>query len=346
VSFGGDFIDLIYGKIGVAPIEFSIKEGVNVLSVEIAQGLINSDPSFLKWSLNNELDLKFHKEKRPVYIDEISEEKFHCSFEGLELTSMLYAEKDGSGTIPTIADKFSLKIDYLGPYRVEPKREGYTNPIKKEINQIGIKGEGAYDILINDSKKEVNEVLDSVNNWYSENFDGWKIDIDKNEQQQIYYFNLYRENSSAKMALSDVGQGISQILPLVTRAKMKDEKSVLITIEEPELHLHPAAHGNLAELFVESLTDGKKNYLIETHSQNFVLRLRRLIAESKYSFFTPNDLIIYSVEYNEYTNQSQLTEITVDDLGDVSFWPENVFNESLDEIFGLRKAQKLKANAG
>ena len=61
----------------------------------------------------------------------------------------------------------------------------------------------------------------------------------------------------------------------------KCNKETLIIIEEPETHLHPAAHANLGELVCDSVkNDPFKKYLIETHSLNFIMRLRRLIAVS------------------------------------------------------------------
>ena len=82
----------------------------------------------------------------------------------------------------------------------------------------------------------------------------------------------------------------------------------MISIEEPELHLHPAAHGNLAELFVESLTDTNKNYFIETHSQNFILRLRALVAEGKINC---EDLAIYYVDYDTILTMNKIDDILV-----------------------------------
>lgn len=80
----------------------------------------------------------------------------------------------------------------------------------------------------------------------------------------------------------DAGVGIVQSLPIVIRAMEKCNKETLIIIEEPETHLHPAAHANLGELVCDSVkNDPFKKYLIETHSLNFIMRLRRLIAEGR-----------------------------------------------------------------
>jgi predicted ATPase len=129
-------------------------------------------------------------------------------------------------------------------------------------------------------------------------------------------------------------------LPLVVRSFMLAKEETLIVIEEPELHLHPAAHGNLAERFAKSLVDKNKRYLIETHSQNFVLRLRALIAEGK--ILNKDQLALYYVEYDEDTNESNLKLINIDDDGEVDYWPEDIFNESLYETIRIRKAQKAK----
>ena len=38
-------------------------------------------------------------------------------------------------------------------------------------------------------------------------------------------------------------------------------------------------------------------------------------------------------------NESNLKEIDINDNGEVSFWPENMFSESLDEVLAIRSAQ-------
>ena len=108
--------------------------------------------------------------------------------------------------------------------------------------------------------------------------------------------------------------------------------SQLNIIEEPETHLHPAAHGNLAERFVESYNENTNiKYLIETHSENFILRLRALIANKK---LEANNLVIYFVDYNQEKKECTLREIEIDELGNIKNddWPNGIFTESLDEI--------------
>lgn len=80
--------------------------------------------------------------------------------------------------------------------------------------------------------------------------------------------------------------------------------------------------------------------MIETHSENFILRLRRLIAERKYDFFTEEKIKIYYINYNEQNNESILEEVFVDSNGNVKNWPKKIFSESLDELIAIKNAQK------
>ena len=59
-------------------------------------------------------------------------------------------------------------------------------------------------------------------------------------------------------------------------------------VEEPELHLHPSAHALVADLFLQAATsDGSRvRFLVETHSETFLLRLRRRIAGRRYASAT------------------------------------------------------------
>jgi predicted ATPase len=126
-------------------------------------------------------------------------------------------------------------------------------------------------------------------------------------------------------------------LPIVTHALRQSENTLHI-IEQPELHLHPAAHGDIAELIAESVTATEySKFVIETHSENFILRLRRLIAEKK---LPAENVVIYWVDYQEEAEASQLQKIEISPNGEVSFWPKGIFSEDYEEIKAIGKAQR------
>jgi len=231
-----------------------------------------------------------------------------------------------------------LNYDYIGPFRRLPE-SNYPNDFN-EYNKIGIEGENAYPILIQWSENK-DPIFSKISQWYKDNFEGWGLKVSQIAGlAQTYEIGLENKDLRA-VNLLNVGQGIHQVLPLIVRSYMPTKKETLIIIEEPETHLHPAAHGNLAQRLAESYLEDKKNkrYLIEAHSQNFVLRLRKLIAEGT---LKPEEVVIYYVDFDEDKRESSLQLIEIDKFGGVSRWPEGVFNETSKEVRTIYNAQLNK----
>jgi hypothetical protein len=148
---------------------------------------------------------------------------------------------------------FRFNTDYIGAIRVSPDGD-YQNSAEK-FDKIGIYGQNAYPILIQDFEND-SELLNKISNWYSENFEGWGIQIKKIESSEIKY-EVVLENGLSSINIRQTGQGIHQVLPLIVRSYMTEAEPTLIVVEEPETHLHPAAHGDLAQRFVESVLEDK-----------------------------------------------------------------------------------------
>lgn len=312
VDLGAEFKDLVFGKTRTGFIELGMFCKNDRLNVVVGSGNKNL-PQVFEWNLI--------QSDVPVNLGII---------------------EDYKGFIPkNHKDELSdlnLNVDYFGPFRELPQRD-IRLKIFSSIDKIGYPGDNAYQLLIQDSQTTERTLIQKVSDWYKLNFEGWGIRVNE-DTAPIYHIELTRNIGPTNINIVDAGQGMSQALPLVVRALMPVDKDTLIVMEQPELHLHPAAHGDLAELFVDSLTEGLKRYLIETHSQNFVLRLRRLVAQG---ILKPDDLALYFVDFDEETGTSNLQPIKVDESGEVDFWPENIFNESLDEVLAIRRAQKNKS---
>jgi len=315
VELGAEFKDLVFGRTRTGLLELGLYSENENLNVVIGSGTGTKDlPQIFSWELSNEFGV-FKKDDTN-------------KFSGIKLLS-----DDDRHSLMGL----NLNVDYIGPFRELPQR-GFSNRSTSPIEKIGVKGELAYELLIQDALTTEKVLVEKVSSWYEKNFEGWgiKVNVDK---APFYQIELTRNEGVLNINIRDVGQGMSQALPLVIRAFMPALLEVLIIIEQPELHLHPAAHGDLAELFVESLKEGKKRFLIETHSQNFVLRLRRLVAEG---ILNRDDLAIYFVDFDSEKGISKLLPINVDENGEVDCWPENIFNESFDEALAIRRAQKKR----
>ena len=314
VELGAEFKDLVCGRTRIGIVEFGLHTKNEILEIAIGAGTGTKDlPQIFEWKLKNQYGI-FDKDLNEKYKGFILQTNKH---------NLMIKDID-------------FNVDYFGPFRVKPQRDIRLDIFSK-IEKIGIPEESAYQLLIQDALTTEKSLLEKVSNWYRLNFGGWGLRVNE-DKAPIYQIELTRNNGSLNINIADVGQGMSQVLPLVARAFMATDKNIMVIIEQPELHLHPAAHGDLAQLFVSSLKEGSKKYLIETHSQNFVLRLRRLVAEG---VLDKNDLALYFVNFDEDNGTSKLELIKVDESGEVDFWPENIFNESLDEVLAIRRAQKI-----
>ena len=342
VELGAEFRDLIYGR-EIGSLELVLKSKSKMLTIEITSGLKDNEfPRIRKWKLNNEIQLSYDDIKKS-YTDDETNINYKCGFSGFELEQMFDLDKDSvSESISSLKENgITLKTNYIGPFRQVPERT-YNIGGTGRIAKIGNKGENAYQILISDFLFNEGKLLKEVSDWYKTHFDGWGIEINSTAKPE-YKVEMTRDIPKFNINIRDVGEGMSQALPLVVSALMQSNDEMLTIIEQPELHLHPAAHGSLAELFAKASRIKSKHFLIETHSQNFILRFRRLVAEG---IINKDDIIIYSVEYDEENNTSSLKKITITDFGAVTYWPENVFSETLDETIAIRSAQIKREKDG
>ncbi len=317
------------------------------LNSKVNIGKKYEDLFYNKEILSDSIDFEIYDEKETLKVSIIGDRNYKIEVKEYTLNDLpLKITKSSLKGFKTSKVKsLNLNYDYIDAFREFPK-EGYLTDIYGKINYIGLSGLNAFKLLAQ-YKKDNNPLISAISKWFAINFEGWNIEI-KEIIGSIEGFDFTLSNSKIKnINILNTGSGIRQVLPLIVRSFMPVEEETLIIIEEPESHLHPAAHGNLAQRFVESYFEDKnKRYLIETHSENFILRLQNMIADPDIPF-SPNDLQIYYVDYNEKTQESELRPIIIEEDGEIEDWPENVFNESVDEVFKLRRNQKKrKENAG
>jgi predicted ATPase len=159
-----------------------------------------------------------------------------------------------------------------------------------------------------------------VNKWFQAHLDGAGIALD----QAAFAFQLTETRGNIPVNLVESGRGVHSALPVVTLlyAIVNARRDPpLILIEEPEAHLHPSAHGAMTDLIIDCTR--RCQVIIETHSENFILRLRRRIAEKR---LRPENVGLY------YLNEShQLHQIKLDESGGTTDWPTGIFESDIEE---------------
>jgi len=137
--------------------------------------------------------------------------------------------------------------------------------------------------------------------------------------------------------LTNVGVGVSQVLPIVVMSLLAPEGSLLI-FEQPELHLHPKVQARLADFFLALALVGKQT-LLETHSEYLVDRLRLRIATSERDDVRPLVNILFS-ERNG--GCSTLTPVEISEFGSIVNWPADFFEQSQKDVGRIIQAASRK----
>lgn len=125
--------------------------------------------------------------------------------------------------------------------------------------------------------------------------------------------------------VSNVGFGVSQVLPIIVSGLIKSEKELLL-LEQPEIHLHPSAQMCIADYLV-SMAMSKRNLIVETHSDHIINRVVRRIMENPK---LQNIVKIYFVEQND-AGISNISLITIDNEMGVVDAPEGFFSQFANE---------------
>jgi hypothetical protein len=278
---------------------------------------------------------------------------------------------------------------YLGPIREVPQRD--FKPAKSRDAKTAqgrskwASGRGAWEELANSE-----ELVEITNYWLQDRLESGcslahknYVELDLSDPTIVRLINqvalddeqvslslenqphgsriiLRQNNGDSELQPSDVGIGISQVVPVIVSAVSGE--TGLQMIEQPELHLHPRLQAELGDLFVstflpddvsiynqyfDSLDDSTKlgcpdnlqYYLIETHSEHLILRFLRRIREAtdgelptSVRLLSPDDV---TVTYLEGGNTPTIaTVIRIDKDGEfLDRWPRGFFEERAKELF-------------
>ncbi|MBB6002850.1 AAA family ATPase [Arcicella rosea] len=233
-----------------------------------------------------------------------------------------------SQVINKLEESFNTqKINYVSPLRAHPKRYYFLDKAKANSFLDTLDGEAIAEIL-----KEDSTLKESVNNWFKK----FNLHIDVGPIKDIIHQIVVKQNS-LDLDITDVGFGVSQVLPVIIQGFLSKERSITL-VEQPEIHLHPKMQADLADLFIDiavrkhTKKDGfvtNKYLIIETHSEYLLKRLRRRISENK---ITPDKVAIYYLEPQEDTKSAQIKRIDISEKGAFD-WPKDFYTGDLaDDI--------------
>ncbi|MBA2853934.1 putative ATPase [Methanococcus maripaludis] len=229
-------------------------------------------------------------------------------------------------------------IIYIGPFRKSPERI-YRDSETNFLN-VGVEGENTVLLLKQSEQNEKKgyKTVEKVSEWLYDSL-GYSLKLEEIESTQLFKVLISSPNNSTGDNIIDVGYGISQVLPIVTQlyhkrhgnGRWKYHKNSIFIIEQPELHLHPAAQSQLADLFVEKVVSDKRSkLLIETHSEHLIRKLQILVADPE-CMINSEDIAIYYISKKGKSTESEILRINMNDNGTFADeWPSGFFDKNYE----------------
>ncbi len=161
------------------------------------------------------------------------------------------------------------------------------------------------------------------------------IKVKGHGQQMSDPFQLQvKVRSGSHANIMDVGYGVSQSLPILVDLMSKKITKQTFLLQQPEVHLHPRGQAELASLFVQSWKKRKQRFLIETHSDHVVDRVRIAVRCGEVK---PDDVSILYFEPNR--NSVQIHSLGLDRQGNLQNSPpgyRDFFLHETDRLLGFR----------
>ena len=238
------------------------------------------------------------------------------------------------------------RIYYLGPLRVIPERQYFG--IVSRPPDVGKSGEHTIGAIIAATRDKERRRLskNSKSMSFQEMIAHWLRQMGLLQEFRVseiaprtntWHTPVKVNANSSEVLLPDVGFGVSQVLPVITLLQYVPEGSTVL-LEQPELHLHPLAQTELADLIIYATTQRKVQVILESHSEHLLLRLQRRVAETKLAndeakfYFCENDGV-----------SSTLNNLEIDSYGKISNWPNKFMGDAFGEVAAtLKQALKRK----
>lgn len=242
-------------------------------------------------------------------------------------------------------EKLFQSIYYLGPLRMKAERLYSWTGLEPE--SVGHSGENAVAAILAAGNRKISLGFKKRNQPFEEIIALKLHEMGLIEdflvkqisaQRQEYEVKIRTRGASDLVDLPDVGFGISQVLPVLVQCFYAPSDSIII-MEQPEIHLHPSAQSALADVIIDvvnSREHGKERniqLIIETHSEHFLRRLQRRIAEETIS---QDKVSAYFADVT--TMPARLRPLEIDLFGNIRNWPGDFFGDEMADILEQSKA--------
>lgn len=246
------------------------------------------------------------------------------------------------------------RISYLGPLRSHPQRiYQWSGDTPASVGQMGEYAVAAI-LAAQGEGRRLNRKVGHHTRGFTEFMAAWLKDLGVihsfavkpvAEGRKEYEVLVKTHTGAPEVKITDVGFGISQVLPALVQAFYCPPHST-VWMEQPEIHLHPQVQAELADVFISATQarEGGKprdvQLIVESHSEHFLNRLQRRIAEN---VIQPEDVAVYFCRRSG--SAAELEPLRLNMFGEIENWPENFFGDEMADIAGRTLAAMKRRKA-
>ena len=249
-----------------------------------------------------------------------------------------------------IRNYFNNHVFHVGPLRSEvDPRSSLSTRSGRTPNHVG--GEGEYTIhrLVHSAttkvvcpslhgEHETVPLKEAVGRWMGEGEDGNGLrQFSGYESESLYglldIFRVHQEGLEIPRHLSELGIGVSQVLPVVVQCLLA-RPGEMVLLQQPELHLHPAAQQRLGDFLLACARSGRQ-IILETHSEYLISRLALRVAEDQTGQIGDDLFNVLLTEKGD--NGTEYKPAEIDRYGSIT-WPTDFFDEGASEAYDILRA--------
>ncbi len=217
----------------------------------------------------------------------------------------------------SLLDQLTSRMAYIGPFRAIPERDYRHQSVAVEA--LDPRGENLAMFIAALKPSELRQLNAFLQEWLD-----FRIVLNRDHGRYTLRITIGDRHYN----LLDVGFGYSQVLPVavqlwasgrVLSTSRSQERTLILAIEQPELHLHPHHQVLIGKALAASAMDENGPIqIVETHSDHLVSEIGLLVARGQ---LDPERVGVLCVEPHEEGSGASVRVATFDDDGVLQNWP-------------------------